>query len=113
MVYKRIKLLPQLKWKLSSNNVAAFNRFCQFSFRSYKGDKLITSEDERIEIIQDKDHPGFYELVIPEVKPEDAGEYRCVASNKYSDESCSCIVTVTSKFKYFTFVRRDRNIYQL
>lgn len=77
-------------------------------FFSYKGDRLITSDDERIEIIQDKDHPGFYELVIPEVKPEDAGEYRCVASNKYSDESCSCIVTVTSEFiQVFLLVPRE------
>jgi len=39
---------------------------------------------------------GLYEIVLPNVKPEDAGEYRVIASNKYSEESCSCHVTVTS-----------------
>jgi len=39
---------------------------------------------------------GLYEIVLPNVKPEDAGEYRVIASNKYSEESCSCQVTVTS-----------------
>lgn len=45
-------------------------------------------------------------MVIPEVKPEDAGEYRCVASNKYSDESCSCIVNVTSTSFFFFLSKR-------
>jgi len=39
---------------------------------------------------------GLYEIVLPNVKPEDAGEYRVIASNKYSEESCSCHVSVTS-----------------
>lgn len=43
---------------------------------------------------------GMYEIVIPNVKPEDAGEYKVVASNKYSEESCSCVVSVTSKIIY-------------
>lgn len=35
-------------------------------------------------------------MVLPNVKPEDAGEYRVIASNKYSEESSSCHVSVTS-----------------
>lgn len=65
-------------------------------FYSYKGDRLINDDDERVKIIQDKDHAGFYEMIIADVNLEDAGEYRCVASNKYSDECCSCIVNVKS-----------------
>ena len=67
---------------------------------SYKGDRLITEDDEFIQIVKDEANPGFYELVLPEVRLEDAGEYRCVASNKYSDESCSCIVNVISKNRH-------------
>lgn len=36
-------------------------------------------------------------MILPNVKQEDAGEYRVIASNKYSEESCSCHVSVTSK----------------
>lgn len=49
-----------------------------------------------MQILEINKEQGIYELILPDVKPEDAGEYRVVASNKYSDESCSCVVTVTS-----------------
>lgn len=75
---------------------------------SYKGDQLITADNDHIEIVKDAAHPGFYEMVIPEVCLEDAGEYRCVASNKYSDESCSCIVTVTSKLSIMLWRLRSK-----
>lgn len=63
---------------------------------SFKGDKEISDEDTRIQILEVNKEKGLYELILPDVKPEDAGEYRVVASNKYSEESCSCQVTVTS-----------------
>lgn len=63
---------------------------------SFKGDKEITDENKRIQILEVNKDKGLYEIVLPDVKPEDEGEYRVVASNKYSEESCSCHVTVTS-----------------
>jgi len=63
---------------------------------SFKGDKEISDEDTRIQILEVNKEKGLYEIIVPYVKPEDAGEYRVVASNKYSEESCSCHVTVTS-----------------
>ncbi|KAL4084740.1 hypothetical protein QTP88_027657 [Uroleucon formosanum] len=65
--------------------------------RFFKGDKEISDEDTRIQILEVNKEKGLYEIVLPNVKPEDAGEYRVVASNKYSEESCSCHVTVTNE----------------
>lgn len=36
-------------------------------------------------------------MVIPDVKPADAGVYKCVASNKFGETSCEATVTVTGK----------------
>lgn len=38
---------------------------------------------------------GFYELVIPEVMTEDAGVYKCVATNKHGEASTEATLTVT------------------
>ncbi|XP_029346662.1 obscurin isoform X6 [Acyrthosiphon pisum] len=65
--------------------------------RFFKGDKEISDEDKRIQILEVNKEKGLYEIVLPNVKPEDAGEYRVIASNKYSEESCSCHVTVTNE----------------
>jgi len=64
---------------------------------SFKGEKEITDEDIRIQILEVNKEKGLYEMILPNVKQEDAGEYRVIASNKYSEESCSCHVSVTSK----------------
>lgn len=45
----------------------------------------------------EKADKGFYELVIADVLPEDAGKYSCTATNKYGEVSCEATVTVTSK----------------
>ncbi|XP_050440788.1 obscurin isoform X49 [Adelges cooleyi] len=63
----------------------------------YKGNTEILNDDNRIQVLVVDKEKGIYEIVIPDVKPEDAGEYRVIASNKYSEESCSCFVTVTSE----------------
>ena len=46
----------------------------------------------------EKADKGFYELVIADVLPQDAGKYSCTASNKYGEVSCEATVTVTSKY---------------
>jgi Immunoglobulin I-set domain. len=58
---------------------------------------VISPNNERIQIVTDKAEKGFYELVIANVLPEDAGKYSCTARNKYGEVSCEATVTVTSK----------------
>lgn len=58
---------------------------------------MISPDDKSIEIVTDKAEKGFYELVIANVLPEDAGKYSCTAKNKYGEVSCEATVTVTSK----------------
>lgn len=58
---------------------------------------MILPNNERIQIVADKAEKGFYELVIANVLPEDAGKYSCTAKNKYGEVSCEATVTVTSK----------------
>ncbi|KAE9543197.1 hypothetical protein AGLY_003108 [Aphis glycines] len=65
--------------------------------RFFKGEKEITDEDTRIQILEVNKEKGLYEMILPNVKQEDAGEYRVIASNKYSEESCSCHVSVTNE----------------
>lgn len=70
---------------------------CLFlDFFSFKDDKEISNEDQRMQILEVNKEKGLYELILPNVKPEDAGNYRVVASNKYAEESCTCHVSVTS-----------------
>jgi len=64
---------------------------------SFKEGKVISPNNERIQIVTDKAEKGFYELVIANVLPEDAGKYSCSAKNKYGEVSCEATVTVTSK----------------
>lgn len=64
-----------------------------FQFFSYKNDKEILETDDRIQIIREKDYLGFYELVIAEVQPEDAGVYSCKAVNKFGEASCEAKAT--------------------
>jgi hypothetical protein len=64
---------------------------------SFKEGKEISPNNDRIQIVTDKAEKGFYELVIADVLPEDAGKYSCTAANKYGEVSCEAIVTVTSK----------------
>ncbi|XP_050523342.1 obscurin isoform X47 [Daktulosphaira vitifoliae] len=68
----------------------------------YKGDVELSQSNERIQILEVNKEMGMYEIVIPNVKPEDAGEYKVVASNKYSEDSCSCVVSVTNEKDLWT-----------
>lgn len=70
---------------------------------SFKEGKEISPNNERIHIVTEKADKGFYELVIADVLPEDAGKYSCTATNKYGAVSCDATVTVTSKLLLLLF----------
>ncbi|XP_054277504.1 obscurin-like isoform X6 [Macrosteles quadrilineatus] len=67
----------------------------------YKNDRLITVANERIEIIKTNADKGYYELVIPDVQQEDAGTYKCIASNIHGEVESEGVVTVTDDKKLF------------
>lgn len=67
---------------------------------SYKDDRLITSVNPRVNIIKENADKGFYEMVINDVLPEDAGCYKCIASNEHGEVECEANVTVTSEFHF-------------
>ncbi|XP_046661147.1 obscurin-like isoform X1 [Homalodisca vitripennis] len=67
----------------------------------YKNDRLITVANERVEIIKTNADKGFYELIIPDVQQEDAGNYKCIASNIHGEVECDSNVTVTDDKKLF------------
>ena len=52
---------------------------------------------DRIKIIKDQAMTGFYELMITNVMPEDAGKYTATSANRYGEISCEGNITVTSK----------------
>lgn len=64
---------------------------------SFKEGKQISPNNERIQVVTEKAEKGFYELVIADVLPEDAGKYSCTATNEYGEVSCEATVSVTSK----------------
>ena len=66
-----------------------------FSFK----DGAIIEKSDRYEVIREHSDRGFYELLIPEVKMSDAGYYKCVASNKWGEESSDAVLKVTSTCK--------------
>lgn len=51
--------------------------------------------NERIEIIKTNADKGYYELVIPDVQQEDAGTYKCIASNIHGEVESEGVVSVT------------------
>ncbi|KAL1110551.1 hypothetical protein AAG570_008079, partial [Ranatra chinensis] len=71
----------------------------------FKDDELISSKNERIKIDNEKASTGYYELIIPEVRKEDAGVYKCIASNKYGQVSCEGSVTVVEEKKVFEGIK--------
>lgn len=74
-----------------------------FVFSSFKNGKLIEAGDSssHIQVNSEKDYLGFYELIIPEVKNSDAGQYSCTATNKYGIASCEATVTVCADKELF------------
>ncbi|XP_022920655.2 obscurin isoform X3 [Onthophagus taurus] len=67
----------------------------------FKDNVKISDTNERIRAIKDLEQTGYYELVIPEVKGSDAGNYRCVAVNNYGEASCEAKLTVTETKRVF------------
>lgn len=64
---------------------------------SYKDDSRILSTNERLKVNNEQSDAGYYELVIPEVKPEDAGKYSCVAINSFGEERCDAQLSVVGE----------------
>ncbi|XP_063930937.1 obscurin isoform X4 [Zophobas morio] len=60
-------------------------------------DGAIIEKSDRYEVIREHSDRGFYELLIPEVKMSDAGYYKCVASNKWGEESSDAVLKVTTE----------------
>jgi len=52
------------------------------------------SESPRWKLIAEEDH---YTLLIYEVRPEDAGKYDCMLSNKHGKTACSARLNVVGK----------------
>lgn len=59
-----------------------------------KNDNPIDPNDTHIQINNEKDYLGYYELIIPEVAYSDEGKYTCTATNKYGTVSCDAQMTV-------------------
>ncbi|KAK7869432.1 hypothetical protein R5R35_008161 [Gryllus longicercus] len=58
-------------------------------------------DSDRMRVISERADIGFYELVIADVRKEDAGKYSCQAMNKYGDVTSEAVVTVTDEKKVF------------
>nr|CAD7588174.1 unnamed protein product [Timema genevievae] len=71
------------------------------ALKFFKDGDLITASNERIQIVNEKADSGFYELVIADVQPQDAGNYSCIAKNKFGESSCEARVTVTDEKNSF------------
>lgn len=71
-------------------------------FFSFKDGVKILENNDYYQIIREHSDKGFYELVIPNVKAEDAGIYKCVASNKFGEASSEASVTVTGTYANVT-----------
>ncbi|XP_066993450.2 obscurin isoform X6 [Anabrus simplex] len=65
-----------------------------------KNGKPIQNSDH-IQVVTERADKGFYELVIAEVKKEDAGKYSCTATNKNGEASCEATVMVVDEKKVF------------
>lgn len=75
-----------------------------FQIFSFKDSVKISETSDHFQVMRDQSDKGFYELIIPVVKKEDAGSYKCVAINKFGESSCQANVTITGTsidlFKY-------------
>ncbi|XP_017469983.1 PREDICTED: uncharacterized protein LOC108361757, partial [Rhagoletis zephyria] len=63
----------------------------------FKDEKEILEDDNRIQIIREKDYLGYYELVLNEVQKIDAGIYTCKATNKYGEAQCEARASTVGK----------------
>ncbi|XP_017774924.1 PREDICTED: muscle M-line assembly protein unc-89 isoform X2 [Nicrophorus vespilloides] len=64
-------------------------------------DNVKIQDSERIKVNRDLSDHDFYELVIPDVKPQDAGVYKCVAINEHGEACTEAKVTVTESKHLF------------
>lgn len=71
----------------------------------FKNDTKIT--DEGRTVLLDDEEEDLFSLVIEHVKPEDAGVYKCVASNDVGETSCTANLQVQEKMIAPEFVGGD------
>lgn len=57
--------------------------------------------DKHMVINRDREDIGFYELIIKEVTPKDAGVYICTAFNKFGTDECKAELTVCAERDIF------------
>lgn len=69
--------------------------------RFTKDDKEIMDFDKHYRINRDNESSGFYELVIGEVQPSDAGVYNCTVYNKFGTDKSEATVTVVKEKDIF------------
>uniref|UniRef100_A0A0A9VUL5 Muscle M-line assembly protein unc-89 n=1 Tax=Lygus hesperus TaxID=30085 RepID=A0A0A9VUL5_LYGHE len=67
----------------------------------YKDDEPITYKNKRCTIQTEQAESGYYELIIPEVSPKDAGLYKCVATNSFGEATSEGILKVVDDKKIF------------
>ncbi|XP_052132281.1 trichohyalin-like, partial [Frankliniella occidentalis] len=78
--------------------------------RFYKDDSRILSTNDRLKVNTEQSDAGYYELVIPEVKPEDAGKYSCVAINSYGEERCDAQLSVVDEKDVFAGLEEGEEV---
>ena len=71
----------------------------------YKNDKLL--EDEGRVVIVDEDDGETFTLAMEEATVEDSGVYKCVASNKAGEVTCSASLKVTLPSQEATMPRKE------
>ncbi|KAI5708872.1 hypothetical protein M8J76_005116 [Diaphorina citri] len=61
----------------------------------YKDDRFITSANQRVKIDKSRSSAGYYELILPQVTEEDAGQYKCIAMNEHGEAESEATLSVT------------------
>ncbi|RWS25061.1 muscle M-line assembly protein unc-89-like protein [Leptotrombidium deliense] len=78
--------------------------FPHATLQFFKNGKVL-EEDNRVKIIQESKEA--YELVIDQVKPTDAGVYKCVARNKEGEDETTGKITITKHKNIFKGIERQ------
>uniref|UniRef100_A0A8D8X7L0 Muscle M-line assembly protein unc-89 n=1 Tax=Cacopsylla melanoneura TaxID=428564 RepID=A0A8D8X7L0_9HEMI len=61
----------------------------------YKNDRFITPSNTRVKVEKARSSQGYYELILPQVREEDEGVYKCVAMNEHGEAESEATLSVT------------------